>query len=58
MSFDDKERPTGTICPCCSGEGKLLIEEGGRYRTKKCIYCTGGVCSAEQLQVWRNRSQR
>jgi len=56
--FPADERPTGTLCLACGGDGKKLTEEGSRYAMKRCIWCTGGVMTTEQLAAWKNRSQR
>jgi hypothetical protein len=55
VSFNDSERPTGTLCACCAGEGRILVEEGSQYKAKKCPWCTAGVQTPVQLEVWKNR---
>jgi len=53
--FRDDEPPTGTLCLCCAGEGRILIESGTQYQAKKCPWCTAGVMNVEQLAAWKSR---
>lgn len=55
------ERPTGTICVACSGEGKTVEENAtglGCYKAVACPWCTNGVMDMDQLQTWKSRPRK
>lgn len=56
--MSDDDRPTGTLCLACGGEGRILVESGTQYQAKRCPWCTAGVMTPEQIAAWRIRSQR